>query len=139
VTFSRAWQDGLSGGDAFWVNPEQVSFSPPSGEHLPAGSVMLYGTKNYIRKVPVELAVGVLLEEEYAIPISGPPSAIETHTEYFVHIIPTDDKKGQLVKEIQAKLKKLVPEEQSHLISQIPQEDLMRVLPPGGGKIVNKS
>ena len=139
VTFSRAWQDGLSGGDAFWVNPEQVSFSPPSGEHLPAGSVMLYGTKNYIRKVPVELAVGVLLEEEYAIPVSGPPSAIETHTEYFVLIVPTDDKKGQLVKDIQASLKKLVPEEQSHLVSQIPQEDLMRVLPPGGGKIVNKS
>ncbi|MGY5881411.1 MAG: ribosome rescue protein RqcH [Candidatus Thorarchaeota archaeon] len=139
VTFSRAWQDGLSGGDAFWVNPEQVSFSPPSGEHLPAGSVMLYGTKNYIRKVPVELAVGVLLEEEYAIPMSGPPSAIEIHTEYFVRVIPSDGKKGQLVKDIQAMLKKLVPEDQSHLISQIPQEDLMRVLPSGGGKIVNKS
>ncbi|MFW9843428.1 MAG: ribosome rescue protein RqcH [Candidatus Thorarchaeota archaeon] len=139
VTFSRAWQDGLSGGDAFWVNPEQVSFTPPSGEHLPAGSVMLYGTKNYIRKVPVELAVGVLLEEDYAIPISGPPSAIETNTEYFVRIVPADEKKGQLVKDIQASLKKLVPEELAHLISQIPQEDLMRVLPAGGGKIVNQS
>ena len=139
VTFSRAWQDGLSGGDAFWVNPEQVSFSPPSGEHLPAGSVMLYGTKNYIRKVPVELAVGVLLEDEYAIPMSGPPSAIEIHTEYSVRVIPADGKKGQLVKDIQASLKKIVPEEQSHLISQIPQEDLMRVLPAGGGKIVNNS
>jgi predicted ribosome quality control (RQC) complex YloA/Tae2 family protein len=137
VTFSRAWQDGLSGGDAFWVSPEQVSFSPPSGEHLPAGSVMLYGTKNYIRKVPVELSVGVLLEEEYAIPISGPPSAIETHTEYHLQIVPSDGKKGQLVKEIQTRLKAMVPEEQAHLISQIPQEDLMRVLPAGGGKVVN--
>lgn len=139
VTFSRAWQDGLSGGDAFWVNPEQVSFSPPSGEHLPAGSVMLYGTKNYIRKVSVELSVGVILEEDYAIPVSGPPSAIETNTEHFVRVVPADGKKGQLVKDIQASLKKLVPEEQTHLISQIPQEDLMRVLPAGGGKIVNKS
>jgi len=139
VTFSRAWQDGLSGGDAYWVNPEQVSFSPPSGEHLPAGSVMLYGTKNYIRKVPVELAVGVLLEEKYAIPVSGPPSAIEAQTEYFVRVKPDDGKKGQLVKDIQSRLKKLVPEEQSHLVIQIPQEDFMRVLPAGGGKIVNKS
>ncbi len=139
VTFSRAWQDGLSGGDAFWVNPEQVSFSPPSGEHLPTGSVMLYGTKNYIRKVAVELAVGVLLEGEYAITVSGPPSAIEANTDYFVRVIPADGKKGQLVKEIQAKLKKLVPEEQSHLVSQIPQEDFMRALPAGGGKVVNKS
>ncbi|MHA1862590.1 MAG: ribosome rescue protein RqcH [Candidatus Thorarchaeota archaeon] len=139
VTFSRAWQDGLSGGDAYWVNPEQVSFSPPSGEHLPSGSVMMYGTKNYIRKVSVELAVGVLLEEKYAIPVSGPPSAIEAQTEYFVRVKPDDGKKGQLVKEIQDRLKRLVPEEQSHLVIQIPQEDFMRVLPAGGGKIINKS
>jgi len=139
VTFSRAWQDGLSGGDAYWVNPEQVSFSPPSGESLPAGSVMIYGTKNLLRKVPVELAVGVLLEEEYAIPVSGPPTAIESQTEYFVQVVPGDEKKGQVVKTIQDKLKKLVPEDQSHLVSQIPQEDLMRCLPAGGGKVVNKS
>lgn len=139
VTFSRAWQDGLSGGDAYWVNPEQVSFSPPSGESLPAGSVMIYGTKNLLRKVPVELAVGVLLEEDYAIPISGPPTAIEVQTEYFVRVIPGDEKKGQAVKTIQAILKKLVLEEQSHLVSQIPQEDLMRVLPAGGAKVVNQS
>lgn len=139
VTFSRAWQDGLSGGDAFWVNPEQVSFTPPSGEHLPAGSVMLYGTKNYIRNVSVELSVGVLLEEEYAIPISGPPSAIEVQTEYFVRVIPGSEKKGQLVKEIQNRLKAMVPDDQVQLINQIPQEDLMRVLPAGGGRISDKS
>jgi predicted ribosome quality control (RQC) complex YloA/Tae2 family protein len=139
VTFSRAWQDGLSGGDAFWVNPEQVSFTPPSGEYLPAGSVMLYGTKNYIRNVSVELAVGVILEEEYAIPVSGPPSAIETLTEYFVNVKPTAGKKGQLVKTIQDKLERLVPEEYSELIRQIPQEDVMRVLPTGGGEVVSKS
>jgi len=139
VTFSRAWQDGLSGGDAFWVNPEQVSFSPPSGEHLPAGSVMLYGTKNYISKVPVELAIGVLLEEEYAIPMSGPPTAIEAQTEYSVRVIPGGEKKGQVVKTIQDKLKKLVPEELAHLVSQIPQEDLMRCLPAGDGTVVNDS
>jgi len=139
VTFSRAWQDGLSGGDAFWVNPEQVSFTPPSGEHLPAGSVMLYGTKNYVRNVPVELYVGVLLEEEYAIPISGPPSAIEAHTDYFVRVIPGGEKKGQLVKEIQNRLKAMVPDDFVQLVDQIPQEDLMRVLPAGEGKISDKS
>ncbi|TFG28733.1 DUF814 domain-containing protein [Candidatus Thorarchaeota archaeon] len=138
VTFSRAWQDGLTNGDAFWVNPEQVSFTPPSGEYLPAGSVMLYGTKNYIRRVPVELAVGVVLEEEYAIPISGPPSAIESQTEYSVRVIPGERKKGQLVKDILHHLKELVPEDQVHLITQIPQEDMMRVLPAGEGQIVGK-
>jgi len=135
VTFSRAWQDGLSSGDAYWVNPEQVSFSPPSGEYLPSGAVMLYGTKNYIRRMTVELAVGVILEEEYAIPISGPPSAITTQTDYHVRIVPGDVKKGQLVKEVLNKLKQLVPEDQATLVGQIPQEDMMRVLPTGAGKI----
>jgi predicted ribosome quality control (RQC) complex YloA/Tae2 family protein len=135
VTFSRAWQDGLSSGDAYWVNPEQVSFSPPSGEYLPTGAVMLYGSKNYIRKMPVELAVGVILEEEDAIPISGPPSAVATQTEFYVHVTPGDIKKGELVKEVLNHLKALVPDDQVTLVSQIPQEDLMRVLPAGGGRI----
>ena len=135
VTFSRAWQDGLSSGDAYWVNPEQVSFSPPSGEYLPTGAVMLYGSKNYIRRMSVELAVGVILEEEYAIPISGPPSAVTAQTEFFVRVMPGDMKKGQLVKEVLNRLKGLVPDESTDLVSQIPQEDMMRVLPTGGGKI----
>jgi hypothetical protein len=135
VTFSRAWQDGLSSGDAYWVNPEQVSFSPPSGEYLPTGAVMLYGSKNYIRKMPVELAVGVILEEEDAIPISGPPSAVATQTEFYVRVTPGDIKKGELVKEVLNHLKALVPDDQVTLVSQIPQEDLMRVLPTGGGRI----
>jgi predicted ribosome quality control (RQC) complex YloA/Tae2 family protein len=135
VTFSSAWQDGLSNGDAYWVNPEQVSFSPPSGEYLPSGAVMLYGTKNYIRRVPVELSVGAILEEEYAIPISGPPSAVATQTEYHVQVVPGDTKKGQLVKEVLNRLKGLVPEDRAILVSQIPQEDMMRVLPAGGGRI----
>jgi len=137
VTFSRAWQDGLSSGDAYWVNPEQVSFTPPSGEYLPSGAVMIYGSKNYIRRVPVELAVGVMIEDEDVIPVSGPPSALSAHTDYVVRIIPSKEKKGQLVKEILHELKKLVPEDKKHLIEQIPQEDMMRVLPAGGGDLVS--
>ncbi len=138
VTFSRAWQDSLSGGDAFWVNPEQVSFSPPSGEYLPAGGVMLYGSKNYVRRVPVELAVGVIFEEEDAIPISGPPSAVEANTEFFVRVTPGNTKKGQLVKKILKHLAGVVPEEMKRAIEQIPQEDMMRVLPAGEGEIVTR-
>jgi predicted ribosome quality control (RQC) complex YloA/Tae2 family protein len=139
VTFSRAWQDGLTTGDAFWVSPEQVSFTPPSGEYLPTGSVMLYGTKNYIRNVPVELSVGVLLEEEHAIPVSGPPAAIEVQTEYHVRVEPGETKKGQIVKDIVNYLRQLVPQDKVDLISQIPQEDIMRVLPSGEARVIGKA
>ncbi|MHA1481742.1 MAG: ribosome rescue protein RqcH, partial [Candidatus Thorarchaeota archaeon] len=125
ISFSRAWQDGLSGGDAYWLNPEQVSFTPPSGEYLPSGSVMLRGTKNYIKNIQVKLALGLILEDDYAIAMSGPPSAIETNCEYYLEITPGDKKKGSLVKEIVSKLKSQVPEEKQHLVEQIPQEELM--------------
>ncbi len=138
VTFSRAWQDGLSSGDAYWVDPEQVSFTPPSGEYLPSGAVMIYGSKNYIRRVPLELAVGVMIEDDDAIPVSGPPSALSAHTQYTVRVAPGKGKKGKLVKEILNQLKKLVPEDKKHLIDQIPQEDMMRVLPGGGGELVSR-
>ncbi len=136
VTFSRAWQDGLSSGDAYWVTPEQVSFTPPTGEYLPSGAVMIYGTKNYIRNVSIGLLVGVLIEDDYVIPISGPPNAVQSQTEYYVRVVPGEKKKGQLVKDILFNLKQLVPEEAISLLEQLPQEDMMRVLPPGEGEIV---
>ncbi len=136
ISFSRAWQDGLTGGDAYWLNPEQVSFTPPTGEYLPSGSVMLRGTKNYIKNVPVKLAVGLVVEEDYAIPVSGPPSAIESNCEFYLEIIPGKTKKGSLVKELVSKLKSQVPEEKKHLVDQIPQEDMMRTLPAGEGEIL---
>ncbi len=138
VSYSRAWQDCFSSGDAYWVTPEQVSFSAPSGEYLPAGSVMIYGSKNYIRGVPVELAVGVLLEEEWAVPMGGPPTAVAAHTPYHVVVQPGDTKKGQLVREIVAVLRSIVPAEQATLIVEIPEEDIMRVLPTGSGRIVRE-
>jgi predicted ribosome quality control (RQC) complex YloA/Tae2 family protein len=136
VAFSSAWHDGLSSGDAYWVNPEQVSFSPPTGEYLPPGGIMIYGTKNYIRGVPVEVSVGVMIEGEFAIPISGPTSAVSTSTSYHVRIVPGKTKKSQLVKEIAGHLARMAPEEIAPLITRIPQEDMMRVLPPGDGEIL---
>ncbi len=137
ITFSRAWQDGMSSGDAYWLSPEQVSFTPPTGEYLPSGAVMLRGNKNYINNVPVELAVGIILEDDNAIPMSGPPLAVETHCDAYVRIIPSEDKKGQVVKEITHALRKILPEDQQFLVDQIPQEDIMRVLPPGGGRLAD--
>ncbi|MDF1540358.1 MAG: ribosome rescue protein RqcH [Candidatus Thorarchaeota archaeon] len=137
VTFSRAWQDGFSGGDAYWLSPEQVSFTPPSGEYLPSGSVMMYGTKNYIRNVPINLGVGLIIEDDQAIPMSGPIASVEAKCDVFVKVKPAEEKKGQLVKDISAALKRLLPEEQRYLVDQMQQEDIMRVLPPGGGKVVD--
>ena len=39
VCFSRAWREGMYGLSAFWVNPEQVKKSAPSGEFLTKGII----------------------------------------------------------------------------------------------------
>ena len=97
---------------------------------------MLYGIKNYIRGVPVEVSVGVTIEGQFAIPISGPTSAVSTNTSYHVRIVPGKTKKSQLVKEIAGHLARTAPEEIASLITHIPQEDMMQVLPPGDGEIL---
>ncbi|ABL78147.1 ribosome rescue protein RqcH [Thermofilum pendens] len=57
--FSSAWKGGLYAVDVFWVPAEQVSKKPPSGEYLAKGSFMVYGKKNYVRGVKLELLVGL--------------------------------------------------------------------------------
>jgi len=59
ASYSSAWKAGIGSLDVYWVKPEQVSKQAPSGTYLGKGSFMIYGKKNYIRNVPLELAIKV--------------------------------------------------------------------------------
>ncbi|MER3407293.1 MAG: hypothetical protein C4292_00215 [Nitrososphaera sp.] len=59
VAFSRAWKDGLSSADAYWVTPDQIKKGAPTGQFLPKGSFVIEGKRNYIKGVVVRLAAGV--------------------------------------------------------------------------------
>ncbi|HDQ07137.1 MAG TPA: fibronectin-binding domain-containing protein, partial [Candidatus Bathyarchaeota archaeon] len=52
ASYSRAWGEMLSAVNVYWVNPEQVSKTPPSGQFLKKGSFMISGSKNFVRGVP---------------------------------------------------------------------------------------
>ncbi|MBD3158675.1 MAG: DUF814 domain-containing protein [Candidatus Lokiarchaeota archaeon] len=136
ITFSKAWQENLVSADAYWVEPNQVSFSPPSGEYLPSGAVMIYGSKNYIENISIELAVGLLFEGEHAVPMSGPYSAVESHTEFNIKVGPGRQKKSNLVKSIMHRFEEMLPEDKARILSRTPEEEIMRVLPPGEGHIL---
>lgn len=43
VSFSRAWQNGLTSGSAYWVSPLQVSKTPESGQYVRKGSWIVRG------------------------------------------------------------------------------------------------
>ncbi len=128
---SKAWGRGVGNIDVYWVEPDQVSKEPPTGEYLPSGSYMIKGERNYLT-VSMEAAVGSLDREDAKIPICGPPSAIEVHSDKMVKITPGDTKKSDFAKGIKEKL-----EEKSDL--EVSLDELMRILPPGSGSIVTSS
>lgn len=56
ASFSRGWKNGITDLDVYWVLPDQVSKTLPSGEYAGKGSFMIYGKKNEIN-ASLELAI----------------------------------------------------------------------------------
>ncbi|AEC50969.1 hypothetical protein PNA2_0051 [Pyrococcus sp. NA2] len=128
VSMSRAWSEGLYSADAYWVYPEQVKKQAPSGEFLPKGAFMVYGKRNWMHGIPLKLAVGIIRYEGEDLVMCGPVDAVRKHAKRYVVIRPGDTKKSELVKRI-----KKIFEKWGY---KVPEEDIMSVLPPGEGDII---
>jgi hypothetical protein len=131
ASFSSAWKTGLSAADAYWVGPDQVSGSAPSGEYLARGSFVIRGKKNFVTKNPVELAVGM---DAGGRIVSGPEEALMKQSSAYLVIIPNREKASDTAKKVLFELKKLYGEE----LGALGLDDVMRALPSGGGKVVRK-
>lgn len=96
--YSKAWNMGLGAVDVFWVHGSQVSLSPPSGEYLPKGGFMVYGKRNYVRGVKLELAVGVEVWAEgdqlLARVIVGPEHLVKERAAAYMVLEPGGAEKG---------------------------------------------
>ena len=88
VCFSRAWREGLWGADSYWVNPNQVKKSAPSGQYLPKGSFTIEGQRNFVRAGNMRLAVGIMQYEGDKLLACGPPDAVASHSDRYVVIEP---------------------------------------------------
>ena len=149
ATYSRAWKEGWGVVDIFYVNPDQISKSPPSGEFLPKGSFLISGKKNFIKNVKTELTIGLLFIEleanskknqEIFYPkiISGPKSAVKKQTNNYITIIPTKSdgfSKGKLAKEILSTFYKVIEKELKIWLSLLSIDELLLYLPSGISKI----
>jgi len=128
VSMSRAWSRGLYSADAYWAYPDQVTKQAPSGEYLGKGAFMIYGKRNWLRGLPLKLAVGVITYEDEEHVVCAPVDAMQAHTKHYIVIRPGRIKKGELVKRIRR-----IMVEWGY---QVREEDLNAILPPGGGEIV---
>ncbi len=130
ASFSRAWRLGLTASDVYYVRSDQVSFKAPSGEYLAGGAAMIYGEKNYIKGVKLQLGVGIAEVNGKAKVFCGPITAAAKHCEWYVEIEPGRLSQAEAAKKIRATISKnfggSVP----------PLEDFQRALPAGGTNIV---
>ena len=138
ASYSRAWREQIGAIDVYWVKPSQVSKTPPSGEYLPKGAFMIYGAKNYIRRVPLGIAIGVKMHENIPKVIGGPVEAIAKQTNLYIKIIPGNEPSGKLAKDIRGALANMVSSEDREKILKIPLEEIQAFIPLGRGSISEK-
>ncbi|TRM99797.1 fibronectin-binding domain-containing protein [Sulfolobus sp. F1] len=134
--YSKAWKVGLGAVDVFWVFGNQVSLTPPTGEYLSKGSFMIYGKKNFINKVRLELALGIILNNSDQISvIVGSEEAVKTRTNYYVIVSPGDDEKDKISEKIIKIFQRLLPNTKGLYALK---EEIMDKL-PGKSKIIKVS
>jgi len=131
VCFSRAWREGMHGTNAYWVNPEQVKKSAPSGQFLPKGSFTIEGKRNYVNIPSLRLAVGIIPQDEHYLLTSGPLETIKKNSICYAIIEPHGSEMVEVAKKIRLEFSKLEEE----ITKQISIDDFVRVLPAGQSQI----
>ena len=131
VCFSRAWREGLYGVSAFWVNPEQVKKSAPSGEFLPKGSFTIEGQRNFIKSETLRLCVGIMPQEDDFVLTCGPPEPIKKNSICYAVIEPHGLEMVDAAKKIRIEFLKMHEE----ITRKISIDDFVRVLPAGKSQI----
>jgi len=119
AVYSRAWRQGISGVDVFWVNPDQVSKTPNTGEYVGKGSFIIRGKVNNIRP-DMEICIGI---KEGRI-LAGTRDVMKAYAEKYVVLI--QDAKAK-TSDVAKKIK--------HKLSAGDLDDIGRFIPSGGAKI----
>lgn len=122
AAFSSAWSKNFTSQDVYWVEPEQVSKTPVSGEFVPKGAFIIRGHRNYIRGCKLEISIGLVDYDGEKRIMAGPTDAMKTHTSKFVTIKPGYTKKEKIAKEILSRINE---------DNKLSLDDVVRVLPSG--------
>lgn len=136
ASYSKAWRQLLGAIDVYWVKPEQISKSPPSGQYLEKGAFMIYGKKNYMKNTPLRLAVGVVIEEGKLSVIGGPVDAVAKQTSLHVEIVPGEQKSTEVARKIRSLLVKKAPPQVQKNILNINLGEIQAFIPSGKGRVL---
>ena len=135
VSYSSDWKDGRGAGDAYMVDPDQVSKTPESGEYIEKGSFVIRGDRTYFEDVPCRIAVGVQCEPVTRA-IGGPPSAIVDRAETSITLEPgmyaQNDAAMMVYRELKGRFA-----DQSFVRKVASADQLQEFLPPGGSELLD--
>ena len=136
VAFSRAWKDGLSSADAYWVTPEQIKKGAPTGQFLPKGSFVIEGKRNYLKGVDIRLAIGIVQLNGKETLVCGPEDAIKSRTMFYSVLLQGGMDPMTVAKKSKSEFVKIAGDgEVAEIIKQISLDDFVRALPTGQSRI----
>jgi predicted ribosome quality control (RQC) complex YloA/Tae2 family protein len=135
ASYSRAWKENFEAVDVYWVHPDQVSKTPPSGQSLKKGSFMIRGTKNFVRGVSMRVALGIKIEDDQVYVIGGPMQAVASQTRLYMEVIQGTQKSGEIAKKVRHVLSEKVDEEMKRAVTAVPLEEFQSFIPLGRGKL----
>ena len=136
VSYSSVWKDGKFEGDAYEVDPDQVSKTPESGEYIEKGSFVVRGDREYYRDTSVGVAVGIKCEPDTRV-VGGPPSAIEPRVETAVRLEPGRYAQNDVAKRVYRTFRERF--EDTSFVRKVASADrVQEFCPPGGSRMVGE-
>jgi predicted ribosome quality control (RQC) complex YloA/Tae2 family protein len=128
AAFSRGWREGMGSVDVYWVNPDQLSKAGPSGEYVAHGAFAVVGKRNWMRGVPLRMAVGVVLSDEVGF-VGGPVDAVKAKTNVYITLAPGDVIGKELLKRVLHSLAVKLPKEQREKVAKTSVELVREFVP----------
>ena len=140
AAFSRGWREGFGSVDVYWVKPDQLSKGGPSGEYVPRGGFVVCGKRNWMRGIPLRVAIGVAVnEEEGWVRISGGPvDAVKAEANFYVIIVPGDLAGKELFKRILKTLAAKMQKDLREKVLKASVEELREFIPYGRGRVLEE-
>jgi predicted ribosome quality control (RQC) complex YloA/Tae2 family protein len=138
AAFSRAWREGAGSADVYWVKPDQLSKSGPSGEYVSRGAFAVFGKRNWMRSVPLTLAVGVKVDDEVGF-VGGPVEAVKAKAKVYVTLVPGDLAGKEILKRVLRALASKLPKEQREKVGKASIERVREFVPYTKARLIGIS
>lgn len=138
AAFCRAWRENVGSADIYWVKPDQLSKSGPSGESVPHGAFFIVGKRNWMRNTPLRTAVGAVVNED-AYFVGGAVESVRAKTKAYIVLVPGDNTGKDLLKQVLKAITLKLSKEQREKLGKISIEQVREFIPYTKGAINQKA